>query len=168
MRYEPVTTDVKDLLRTTIQTHFPELAGAGIMCVFDMKKKVSKGRFVLAYIKKANEVEKFLTLDDQDFEEGPDYFIFINKKAWEIADAADRERLIRHELRHTDVDLDHEKNPFKLRAHTVEDFYEEISLNADKPRWADDLGLRVKIAYESEGDASPAETDEESGEASLG
>jgi hypothetical protein len=146
MRYDPVTQEVKDALKICIETYFPELGGAGIMLIFDTKKRVSKGRTILAQIRKANDVEKFLTLDDATFEDGPDYIIFIDKFAWELGTPADRMRLMRHELRHTHVENDAAK-PFKLRGHTVEDFYEEIALNNDMPRWAEDLGLRVMAAY---------------------
>lgn len=146
MRYEPVTDDVKQTLKFCIENHFPELGGAGIMCIFDTKKRVSKGRTILAQIRKSNDIERYLTLDDSDFEDGLDYIVFIDKFAWELGDTEDRKRLIRHELRHTHVEIDTAK-PFKLRGHTVEDFYEEIALNNDKPRWAEDLGFRVLAAY---------------------
>ena len=153
MRYDPVTTDVKDVLKNCIETYFPELGGAGIMCIFDTKKRVSKGRTILAQIRRSNDVEKFLTLDDTEFEDGPDYIVFIDKFAWELGDVEDRKRLIRHELRHTHVEIDAAK-PFKLRDHTLQDFYEEVALNSDKPRWSDELGMRVLAAY---GDDIPHE-----------
>ena len=161
MRYEDVPESLKDVVKQVINENFPELAAPGIMCVFDEKLKISKGKIILAQIKKANEVEKFLSLDDKEFEEGPDYIIFINKKAWELADAQDKIRLIRHELRHTLVDLDHEKNPYKIVPHDLEDFHAEVVLNTDKPRWAEDLGLRVKTAYEID---QPAPIEEVTGE----
>ena len=161
MRYELVTEDVIETMKHCIENFLPELANPGILCVFDNKLKVSKGKTVLAYIKKANEVEKFLSLDDDTFEEGPDYFIFINKKAWEIADGPDRIRLMRHELRHADIDLDHEKNPYKVKPHDLEDFYDEVALNVDKPRWAEELAMRTKVAYENEGEPAPANEEEE-------
>jgi hypothetical protein len=76
--------------------------------------------------------------------------IFLDKKAWEVANEEDRYRLLRHELRHTKVNVD-SKSPYQIRKHTLEDFYSEVQLNQDRPRWAEDLAIRAKIAYENEG-----------------
>jgi hypothetical protein len=142
-RYEDVTADEHVVLKEVRERHFSELASAEIKLVFDTKKKKSGGKIVLARIKKPNEVEKYLC------QEPVDYIIFIDQNAWMLAEAGDKIRLMRHELRHTDVNLDAAK-PFKLRAHTVEDFYREIDLNQEKPRWADELALLVDMKYEEE------------------
>jgi len=148
MRYEPVTSDVKETVRNLINTTFPELGSAKILCVFDTQKRESKGRLILADIKKAGEFEKFLTMDEAD-NEGYDYIMRIDLKAWSLGTNEDRTRLIRHELRHTLVDNDATK-PWKLRGHSIEDFYSEIRLNEDNPRWAEDLSMKVISSYEME------------------
>ena len=61
----------------------------------------------------------------------------------------DKKRLVRHELKHTDVDFD-ATTPYKVRGHTIEDFYSEVSLNEDDPRWAERAGLATLSAYEAE------------------
>jgi hypothetical protein len=142
-RYEDVTADEHVVLKEVRERHFSELASAEIKLVFDTKRKKSGGKIVLARIKKPNEVEKYLCQDPVD------YIVFIDQNAWMLAEADDKIRLMRHELRHTDVNLDASK-PFKLRAHTVEDFYREIDLNQEKPRWADELALLVDMKYEEE------------------
>lgn len=149
MRYEPVTEDVLEILKNVREKHFPELGGAEILCVFDTHKRKHGRKIVLADIKKASKFEKFLTIDDTGSQEGYNYIIRIDKKAWEIAGSEDRIRLIRHELRHTEVDND-AKEPWKLRAHTIEDFMSEIRLNEDNPKWARDLVGSVAAAYEME------------------
>ena len=148
-RYEQVTSDVYEILKDVRENHFPELAGAEILCVFDTKKKQTGGKLCLASIKGTNDLQKFLTLDATGSEEGYDYIIRIDKKAWEIAETADKVRLIRHELRHTAVDHDKPK-PWGTRGHSIEDFYTEIRLNEDNPRWAQELVGRVFSAYEGE------------------
>lgn len=155
MRYETVTDDVNKLIKQIIEGHFPELAGAKILPIFDSKKKMSKGKFVLAQIKKTNELEKYLALDDAGDLDEFDYFIFINKVAWDIADEQDKIRIIRHEFRHTSVDNDSDK-PYKLRGHTVEDFYEEIRLNRDKPKWGEELAMRAMNSYGEDSDSEEA------------
>lgn len=142
-RYEDVTEDEYEVLKDVKTNYFSELASANIKMVFDTKKKKSGGKIVLAKIKKPSEVEKFLCTDDID------YIMFLDQNAWILADSEDKIRLVRHELRHTDVDLDAAK-PFKLRGHTVEDFYREIDFNRDKPRWADELALLVDMKYDED------------------
>lgn len=148
-RFTEVTQDVLDTLRQVREDFFPELGGAEILCIFDTKKKKSKGKIVLASISTTNDLQKFLTLEDTGTEEGYDYFLKIDKNAWESATPQDKIRLIRHELRHTLVDNESAK-PWKLRGHSIEDFYTEIRLNEDNPRWAQELSARVENAYELE------------------
>lgn len=149
MRYEDVPENVFTMLRELIGEYFSDLAGAKIHIVFDTKKKMTGGKLVLGKIKKANELEKFFTSELTTDGGGFDYVIFLDKKAWNIANEDDRYRLLRHELRHTDVNID-SKNPYQIRKHTLEDFYSEVRLNQENPRWSEDLAIRTKIAYENE------------------
>lgn len=142
-RYEDVTDAEYAILKQVRESLFSELSAAEIKLVFDTKIKKSGGKIILARIKKPSEVEKFLCDDPVD------YIIFLDQNAWMLSDDEDRIRLMRHELRHTNVDLD-AKKPYKLRAHTVEDFYREINLNQDKPRWAEELALMVDMKYEED------------------
>ncbi len=146
-RYEQVTEAVYDILKEVRESHFSELSGAEILCIFDTKKKMGKGKLQLASITSTNDLQKFLTLDETGSETGYDYIIRIDQKVWELATGADRKRLLRHELRHTSVDADNAK-PWKLRGHSIEDFYTEIRLNEDNPRWAQELVGRALMAYE--------------------
>ena len=148
-RYEQVTENVYDVLKEVRESNFPELGGAEILCIFDIKKKMTKGKLQLASISSTNDLQKFLTLDETGSETGYDYIIRIDKKVWQLATGSDRKRLIRHELRHTNVDADNAK-PWKLRGHSIEDFYTEIRLNEDNPRWAQELVGRTLSAYEEE------------------
>ncbi len=62
----------------------------------------------------------------------------------------DKERLIRHELRHAVFDIESESNPFKIQDHTVSDFYEELEYNKDDPRWREKLCTLVNDIYEQQ------------------
>jgi hypothetical protein len=146
-RYEPVTDDVKEVLKSVREDHFPELQGAEILCVFDTKKKVTKGKLELASISAVDEMKKFLTMDEAMNGEGYDYIIRIDKLAWHYATSENRVRLIRHELRHTNVATENMK-PWKLRGHTIEDFQSEIRLNVDNVQWATDLAIMTLAAHE--------------------
>ena len=85
--------------------------------------------------------------------EGYDYILTVDKKAWELAAPADRERLIRHECRHVFID---EAGKLKLIGHDVEDFQAEIKLNADDPDWSFKLAILVNDVYEQEKEMAKA------------
>ena len=146
MRYEDVPDSVYETMNGVRNDLFPDLRNANVLMIFDSKKKISKGKVVLASIKATSELQKYLTLTESGSLDGFDYIIMIDKVAWDTADDTDRIRLLRHELRHTVVD-DSDK-PFKLRGHSLEDFYSEIDLNVDNPRWAEQLVSRVAAIYE--------------------
>lgn len=145
-RFEDVPQEVYDMFREVKAEHFPELRNAGILILFDKKKRMSGGKVVLGRIQKANELVKKLT--DHVIDDGYDYVMYLDKKAWQHSADVDRVRLIRHELRHTLVDFDSRTTPYKLQGHTIEDFYEEIDLNRDDPRWAERMAEVVASAYE--------------------
>ncbi len=135
-RYEDVTESVNDLLSTVRKNHFPELKNAKIKMLFDTKKRVSGGQIILAKILKPNDLIRFLTKEEvETFGEGYDYIIFLDKVCWDNIPPEDRIRIVRHELRHTYYDIESENDPYKIIAHTINDFYEEVELNQDDPRW---------------------------------
>jgi len=146
MRFENCTDDVAEIKKKMIEKHFPELAGCNICLIFDLKKRMKGGNIVLASIQKPNEMLRFFTIDDAG-SEGYDYVMRIDKNAWENIEEIDKERLIRHELRHTSVDFDSD-SPYKIRDHSITDFYSEINLNEDDPRWAERAGAVTLSVYE--------------------
>lgn len=151
IRYEDCTSDVSDLAREIQAEFFPELRNIKIKFLFDLKKRSSNGRLVLARCQKANDLIKHFTIDEAGGDEGYDYIIYIDKVVWDNIERADRIRLVRHEMRHILID-DEAKNPIKLCDHDVNDFAEEIELNRDDTRWATrvaDLGVQI---YEQQAD----------------
>jgi hypothetical protein len=46
--------------------------------------------------------------------------------------------------------VENEKDPFKLRPHEVEDFFEEIDLNASDPRWSERVATMAEALYDQE------------------
>jgi hypothetical protein len=139
-RYYEADQSVKDVLIDLVynEGRFPNLRAANIKVVMDCKPKVDKltEAVTFASIKLANEVEKYLTKDGHNLD-GIDYILFINDVVWELADAANKKRIISHELRHTFID---EKGNYKIIKHDLEDFYAEVELNRDDPMWAQSLG----------------------------
>jgi Putative phage metallopeptidase len=150
MRFEDASDTAYEIMMKLREDHFPELSGCRIKIVFDLKKRMSGTKIVLGSIQKPNEIVRFFSIPESGSDEGYDYIMRIDKKAWNLSSDEDKKRLIRHELRHTLVDTDSVTNPYKTRGHTIEDFYSEIRLNEDDPRWAERIGLSTLSAYEQE------------------
>lgn len=145
-RYYEADQEIYALMDSLIDEHFGLLRNAKIKILMDTKPKINKltGRVNFASIKTTNEVEKFLTMDGQNLE-GFDYIMFIGELVWSLAEDQDKTRIVRHELRHCFMD---EKGNYKVIPHEVEDFFIEIELNQDDPRWGQKLGEIVRIRYE--------------------
>lgn len=146
MRYEECSEDLVEVFLNVLEERFPNKAYLKYKLVFDTKKKVSKGRLILADIALASEKIKFFTKDDVAVD-GYDYILTVNKKAWELATDKDKKRILSHEMRHVFVD---EKGMPKLIGHEIEDFYEEIRMNQDDPEWSRKLGRLTLDVYEQE------------------
>ncbi|MEN6320728.1 MAG: putative metallopeptidase [Syntrophaceae bacterium] len=147
-RYEEVDESVIAVLSTIRKKSFPELVNAKIKPLFDLKKRVSGGSIVLARIMLPNELIKYFTSNEKKgIEDGYDYIIAIDKVIWQNAPSTDRERLLRHELRHTFIDIEAD-NPYRLIDHDVSDFYEEMELNQDDPRWKERVASLAETIYE--------------------
>lgn len=147
--YEP-DQDTIDLVEEIIRERFPYLRNANIISIMDGKERISKTNDTVefAYIKRANDMENFLvhSMDGNiDEDENVDYFMFLHSLVWEISSVDNKKRIISHELRHTFLD---EKGRYKLVAHEVTDFYAEIKLNSEEPRWGQDLAEIVRLTYE--------------------
>lgn len=148
LRFEEVTEEVMDLLKEVRSEYFPELKNAKVKMLFDVKKRTSGGRITLGRIMKTNDLLRLLTIDRVDPIEGFDYIITLDKTCWEVIEKADKIRIIRHELRHAYFDIDSEENPYKLVDHSIMDFYEELDLNRDDPRWHERVGALTEGIYE--------------------
>jgi len=146
MRYEECNENLVEVFLEILEDRFPNKAHLKYKLVFDTKKKVSKGCFILADIALASEKIKFFTKDDIAVD-GYDYILTVNKKAWELASEKDKRRILSHEMRHVFLD---EKGSAKLIGHEIEDFYEEIRLNQDDPEWSRKLGRLALDVYEQE------------------
>ncbi len=150
LRYEEVSDEVDTMLREIKAQYFPELKNAKIKVLFDLKKRKSGGLIVLGRIMKTNDLLRHLTIDEAGAVEGYDYIVTIDKLCWDNIEKIDKERLIRHELRHAVFDIESESNPFKIQDHTVSDFYEELEYNKDDPRWREKLCTLVNDIYEQQ------------------
>ena len=150
LRYEEANDEVVAMLKEIKAEHFPELKNAKIKVLFDRRKRKSGGLMVLGRIMKTNDLLRHLTIDEAGAVEGYDYIVTVDKLCWDNVTRADKERLIRHELRHTVFDIEAESNAYKLQDHTITDFYEEIEFNKDYPRWRERLSTLVEDIYEQQ------------------
>lgn len=146
-RYYEADDDAKNLMESLLEERFPEFRHANIKVIMDSKLQIDKlnNKVKFGYIKSTNDVEKYLTSDYPARSYGYDYFIFLNELSWELASAENKKRIVSHELRH--MAFDNQGN-YKVRKHEIEDFYDEIELNTDDPRWGADLASLVLIKYE--------------------
>jgi hypothetical protein len=152
IRFEEADNAVKTVLAQVRSEYFPELRNAKIITLFDTKRRVSGGRIVLAKIMKANDLIRLLTQDDDIGVEGVDYIITIDKVAWNAIESDDWHRIIRHELRHCEYDIEAEENPYDLICHDLEDFVSEVKLNQDDPDWRQRVANLTADIYEQEKD----------------
>jgi hypothetical protein len=150
IRYEDATTSELELMSEIIGEYFPDLRNVKIKILFDLKKKTTNGKLCLGRCQKTNDLIKHLTLDETNDDEGYNYIIYLDKCAWDSIERVDKIRLMRHELRHIFIDLDSERNPYKLLPHDIEDFAEEIALNQDDLRWAQRVASLAETMYEQE------------------
>jgi hypothetical protein len=150
LRYEEVTEKALDILKDVKIRDFSELKNAKIKVLFDLKKRKSGGRIVLGRIMKTNDLIRHLTKNEVEAMEGYDYIITLDKICWDNITDDDRIRILRHELRHTFFDTESEDDPYKLLSHSISDFYEEVELNRDDPRWRDRIGSLAEGIYEQQ------------------
>jgi len=146
IRFEDAPNHAYTLMKEAVKDHFPELVNASILILMDLKKRAadSGNKIVLGRMSKTNDLTRHLTIDESGSESGYDYIMYLDKLMWDNIADPDRMRVIRHELRHTQVD-----DKYGLRDHTIEDFHSEVNLNDDDPRWRERVGLVLEAKYEA-------------------
>lgn len=131
MRYYESDVVTRTLFDKVREERFEGLEGARIKLIMDLKPKIDKlrGEMIIASIKPTNEVEKYLTEQNNgDY----DYFVFVNGLVWDLASKEDRKRILSHELSHAFID---DKGNYKVIHHDIEDFFAEVERNKDDPMW---------------------------------
>lgn len=145
-RYEEADDSLVEVFLEVVEKTFAKYGNLKFKLIYDLKKRISKGQLILASIELPSPKVKFFS-QDEIATEGYDYIVTIDMKAWQLADPATKQRVIRHELRHVFVD---EKGMPKLIGHEIEDFYSEIELNKDDPEWRRTLVTLTHDVYEQE------------------
>ena len=145
-RYEDCNEKFVEMFLQVLEERFPMYGNLKFKLIFDLKKKVNKGKVCLGSISLATDKVKYFTKDNVAIE-GYDYVIILDKKAWELASDEDRKRIISHELRHVFID---DKDRLKILPHDISDFVAEQKLNHDNPDWGIKLATLVNDIYEQE------------------
>lgn len=145
-RYEECDESLVEVFLAVVEERFPNLAYLNFRLIYDTKRRVKQGNICLASIELASDKIKFFSQDEKAVE-GYDYVIIVDRKAWELASAKDRKRLMSHELRHVFID---EKGGLKIVGHEINDFYVELELNADDSEWARNLVALTSAVYEQD------------------
>ena len=146
IRFTDVDDSVVEVFLSILEERYPSLSQLKIKLIFDTKRRVKDGEIVLASAELASEKIKFFSKDDVAIE-GYDVVIIFDQKAWELSNAADRKRIMSHELRHVFID---EQDKVKLMPHDISDFRMEQKLNVDDPDWKFKLATLVNDIYEQE------------------
>ena len=145
-RYEDSDDGLTEVFLNVMEEHFPQLQYLKCKLIYDLKQRVSKGRLVLASIETASPKIKYLSKDKIAID-GYDLLLIVDMKAWEVASIDQRVKLMRHELRHVQID---ETGSVKLVGHEIEDFHIEVKLNKDDPEWRMQLATLTRDMYEQE------------------
>ncbi len=148
IRFEDVPQDVIDLANKIQMQYFPDLVNVKMKYLFDIKKRTSGGKIVLGRCQKTDDLVKHFTINEANDEEGYQYIISLDKISYTNIEDIDRIRLLRHELRHILFFETEKKTVYKINPHNVEDFIEEIELNADDARWAMRIASLTATIYE--------------------
>ena len=145
-RYIDCDETFVEMFLQVLEERFPMYGNLKFKLIFDLKKKVNKGKICLGDITLASDKIKYFTKDNVALD-GYDYVIILDRKAWELASKEDKKRIISHELRHVFVD---DNGKLKILPHDISDFVAEQKLNQDAPDWGLKLATLVNDIYEQE------------------
>ena len=148
-RFEDADQFTIDMVYQVINDNmeFNNLVDAKIKVLFDQKKKMSGGRYVLGRIQKANDLIRTLTANpNDDLADGYDYILYLDLAVWDSIDDTDKKRIIFHELNHCDVNFD-KPNPYGIKDHEINGFYSELEYNKDDTRWLERLSTVAESLY---------------------
>ena len=145
-RYEEADEQLTEIFLNVMEEHFPQLQFLKFKLIFDLKRRINKGKMVLASIETASPKIKFLSRDKIAID-GYDLLLIIDLKAWEVSSDDRKVKIIRHELRHVQLD---DKGDVMLVGHDIEDFHVEIKLNQDDSQWRMEIATLANDMYEQE------------------
>lgn len=157
-RFEDVGDDLVGFVEDVQRDNFPALNSAVFRILYDTKKRRCDGKLVFARIKKASDDIKTLAADDNGI--SPDYIMYIDKNIWLVLSVEDKTRIVYHELCHCETNFESEDNPFKVRGHEIQTFYDEIEYNKEDPRWLERVSAIGEHVYDPDNNEAPSDTED--------
>ena len=147
MRYEDAPNYVTRIVKQQIKKHFPVLQEFNVKVVLDTKGMKSKGRRIFGKLKKADDLNRFLTQSEETAFQGYHFIMILDKVLVTTQPKSDTKRVTFHELNHGGMD---DKGKPVIIDHDFEGFYIEIDYNDDDPRWKERLSTQLAQAYGDE------------------
>lgn len=146
-----------DLVENVKFEHFPELAKARFLVMYDSQKRTSLGRVQYGTMRRASSMINALAEDEYD------YVFVINKKLFEAMQDANKEKLVFHFLCHCDVVTEDEETAYKLRGPDVRAFDKEMQefKNGGWLKFQKSLGPFAAQIFEKSEPSLPLEGEEE-------
>lgn len=114
---------VEQIAQRIVGEHHGHLIEARILYLFTDKPKQSKGQSVLATASKLDAVKRWMTSDMDGGDDGYDFLLMFDSKAWAVLEADQRRALVDHELCHCQKGINDDGSPkWWIRGHDVEEF----------------------------------------------
>lgn len=146
-RYNDAPRFVKTMVKQLIKKHFSAMQNFSTKVVLDTKGMKSKGRRIFGKLKKADDLNKFLSKSEENEFQGYHFVMILDALMIESQPKSDTKRVVYHELHHGGMD---DKGKPVIIDHDYEGFYDEIDYNQDDPKWKERLSLQLSQAYGDE------------------
>ncbi len=146
-RYDDAPRFVKTMTKQLIKKHFPAMQNFNTKIVVDTKGMKSKGRRIFGKLKKADDLNKFLSKSEENQFQGYHFVMILDAILVESQPKSDTKRVVFHELNHGGMD---DKGKPIIIDHDFEGFYAEIDYNQDDPKWKERLSYQLAHEYVDE------------------
>jgi len=140
-RYEDAPKSVIRVVKQMIKNEFPVMREFNTKVILDTKGMKSKGKRLFGKLRKADDLNKFLSKAEENSFEGYTFVMILDKELVEAAPKSDLKRVVFHELNHGGMD---EKGKPILIDHDFEGFYVELDYNNDDPSWKERLAALLE------------------------
>ena len=139
-KYADCNSSVSKIYESVLDKYFkndPCIKDANVRFIYYSKLRRSRGKEVYAFVKKPSDFESYL--DSRTAGEPSNYFMFIDYYLWNNLPDEYKERLMRHEVRHFDIDFNKDGDMvFGLKDHDFADFEVDMDIESKPggdPKW---------------------------------
>jgi len=146
-RYKDADKRIRRMVSNMIRKEFSHLNSVNIKVILDTKPKKTQGRYRLGEMKKANDMDKFLSKSEENAFEGWHFIMILDEGLVQHAKKEDIKRVIFHELCHAGFT---DKGECTTLPHEFEGFYMELDYNQDDPQWKERMFYITAAAHGDE------------------